>query len=74
MPKVAPIILRVMQTGEAQRRTNNLLMMNLGKQSLPSNKPYHRPFNYPEYVKDSNPDAHVKVFKATIKMNGEIKM
>jgi hypothetical protein len=31
------------------------------------------PLNYLEYVNDSNPDAHVKVFKATIKANGETK-
>jgi hypothetical protein len=45
--------------------------MNSSKPSLPPNRPYRRPFNYLEYVKDSNPDAHVRVFKATIRSNGE---
>jgi len=31
------------------------------------------PLNYPEYVKDLNPYAHVRVFKATIKENCETK-
>jgi hypothetical protein len=35
--------------------------------------PYHRPFNYPEYVKDSNSNAYVRVFKVAIKANGETK-
>ncbi len=48
-----------------------LLMMNLGRPPLPPNMPYHWPFNYPKYVKDSNPNVHVKVFKATIKTNSE---
>jgi hypothetical protein len=47
--------------------------MNPSKPPLPPNKPYHRPLNYPKYVKNSNPDAHVKFFKATIKANGEIE-
>jgi len=46
-------------------------MMNTSKPPLPSNKPYRRPLNYHKYVKDYDPDAHVKVFKATIKSNGE---
>jgi hypothetical protein len=29
--------------------------------------------NYLEYVKDSNPNAHVTVFKAAIRENGEIE-
>jgi hypothetical protein len=45
--------------------------MNSSKPPLPPNRPYRRPFNYLEYVKDSNPDAHVRVFKATIRSNGE---
>jgi hypothetical protein len=48
-----------------------LLMMNLGKPPLPRNKPYRRPFNYSEYVKNSNPDPHVRIFKTTSKTNGE---
>jgi len=73
IPKEQPIIPHVMQTSEAQRRTNNLLMMNLGKPPLPSNKPYHRPLNYHEYVKDSNPYVHVRVLKVAIRVNGETK-
>jgi hypothetical protein len=38
----------------------------------PTNKlPYHK-LQYPTYVKDTNPNAHIKVFKKTIKVNGEI--
>jgi hypothetical protein len=48
-------------------------MMNLSRPPSPPNKPYHRPFNYPKYVKDSNPDVHVKVFKVAIRTNGKIK-
>jgi hypothetical protein len=44
-------------------------MVNLGRPSLPSNKPYRRPFNFHEYVKDFGPNVHVKVFKAAIKAN-----
>jgi hypothetical protein len=44
----------------------------LGRPPLPPNKPYCRPFNYPKYVKDSNPNTHVKVFKVVIKANNEI--
>jgi hypothetical protein len=36
-------------------------MMNISKPPSPLNMPYHHPLNYPEYVKDSNPNAHVKV-------------
>jgi hypothetical protein len=50
-----------------------LPMMNLGRPPLPPNKPYHRPFNYPKYVKDSNPNVHVRVFKVAIRANGETK-
>jgi hypothetical protein len=48
-----------------------LPMVNLGTPPLPPNRPYHWPFNYLEYVKDSNLDAHVKVFKVAIKANNE---
>jgi hypothetical protein len=34
-------------------------------------RPCRRPLKYHEYKKDSNMDVHVKVFKATIKTNGE---
>ncbi len=47
-------------------------MMNLSGPPSP-NKPYHRPFNYPRYVKDSDPDVHVKVLKVAIRTNGKIK-
>jgi hypothetical protein len=47
-----------------------LSMVHPSQPPLPPNRPYHRPLNYPKYVKDSN--AHVKVFKATIKANSEI--
>jgi hypothetical protein len=50
-----------------------LPMMNLGRPRLPPNKPYHWSLNYPEYVKDCNLDPHVRVFKTTIKTNGETK-
>ncbi len=39
---------------------------------LPPNRPYRWPFNYHEYVKDFNPNAHVKVFKSAIRANTEI--
>jgi len=38
---------------------------------LPPNKPYCRPPNYLEYVKDFDPNAQIKVFKVAIKTNGE---
>jgi len=48
-------------------------MVNPSKPPLPPNKPYHQPFNYPEYEKDFELDAHVKKFKAAIKINGDIE-
>ncbi len=39
---------------------------------LPPNKPYGQPFNYLKYVKDFDLNAHVKIFKATIRANSEI--
>ncbi len=48
-------------------------MMDPNRPPLPPNKPYHRPLNYLEYMKNSNQDVHVRVFKATIKINGERK-
>jgi hypothetical protein len=47
-------------------------MMNLNRPPLPPNMPFHQPFNYLEYVKDFDLDAHVKVFKVAIIANGEI--
>jgi hypothetical protein len=46
-------------------------MVNPSRPPLPPNRPYCRPYNYPEYVTDSNPDAHVRVFKAPIRANNE---
>ncbi len=44
-----------------------LPMMNSGIPPLPPNMPYRQPLNYHEYVKDFDPNAHVKVFKVAIK-------
>ncbi len=41
-------------------------MVNLGRPPLLLNKPYRWPFNYLEYVKDSDPYAHIKEFKVAI--------
>jgi hypothetical protein len=46
-------------------------MVNLGRPPLPPNRPYHWPLNYPKYVKGSDLDVHVKVFKVTIRANSE---
>jgi hypothetical protein len=46
-------------------------MMDPCRPPLPPNRPYRWPLNYPKYVKDSNLDAHDKVFKATVRTNGE---
>jgi hypothetical protein len=48
-----------------------LPMVNPSRPPLPSNRPYCWPFNYLEYVKDSNPNAHVRVFKVVIITNGQ---
>ncbi len=45
--------------------------MNPSRPPLPPNRPSHRQLNYPKYVKDVDPNAHVKVFKVVIKANGE---
>jgi hypothetical protein len=39
-----------------------LPMVNSSKPPLPPNKPYCQPLNYHEYVKDFDPNAHIKVF------------
>jgi hypothetical protein len=44
-------------------------MVNPSRPPLPPNRPYHRPLNCLEYVKDFDPNAHVK---AVIKTNNEI--
>jgi hypothetical protein len=49
-----------------------LPMVHPSRPPLPPSKPYHRPFNYLEYVKDFDPNAQVKVFKVAIRTNNEI--
>ncbi len=46
-------------------------MVNPSNPPLTPNKPYHRPLNYPKYVKDSDPNALVRMFKVAIKTNSE---
>jgi len=46
-------------------------MMHPSRPPLPLNRPYCRPLNYLEYVKNSDPNAHVRVFKPTIRVNNE---
>jgi hypothetical protein len=46
-------------------------MVHLGRPPLPPNRPYRQPLNYPKYVKDSNPNAHVRIFQTVIKTNSE---
>jgi hypothetical protein len=50
-----------------------LRMMDPGRPPLPPNIPYHRPLNYPKYVKDFDPNALVIIFKVAIRVNGEIE-
>ncbi len=38
----------------------------------PTTKLPSRKLQYPTYVKDTDPDAHIKVFKKVIKANGEV--
>ncbi len=38
----------------------------------PSTKLPYKKLEYPTYVKDIDPDVHIKVFKKAIKSNGEI--
>jgi hypothetical protein len=47
-------------------------MVHPSKPPLPPSITYHQPFNYHEYVKDFDVDAHVKVLKAAIIANCEI--
>ncbi len=49
-----------------------LPMVNPSRPPLPPNRPYRRLFNYPKYVKDSNLNVHVKVFRTPITTNSEI--
>jgi hypothetical protein len=46
------------------------LMVNIGIRGSVA-KPYQSTLKYPNYKKDANLDAHVKVFQAAIKANGE---
>jgi hypothetical protein len=46
-----------------------LPMMNPSRSPLPPKRPYRRPLNYLEYVKDVDPNAHVRVFKVAIRTN-----
>jgi hypothetical protein len=48
-----------------------LPMVNLGRPPLPPNRPYCQPLNYPKYVKDFDPNVHVKFFKVIIRANGD---
>ncbi len=48
-----------------------LPMINIGKPPFPPNRPCCRLLNYPEYVKDSNPNVHFKVFKVAIRAKSE---
>jgi hypothetical protein len=45
--------------------------MNPSKPTLLPNKPYCRPFNYLEYVKDFDPNAQIRNLKIAIRANGE---
>ncbi len=40
-------------------------------QSKPISKLPYQKFQYPTYVKDTDLDAHIKVFKKAIRANGE---
>jgi hypothetical protein len=40
-------------------------------QFQPTSKLPYQKLQYPTYVKDIDPDAHIKVFQKTIKVNGE---
>jgi hypothetical protein len=46
-------------------------MVNPSRPPLPPNIAYCLPFNYHEYVKDSDLDTHIRVFKCAIKTNNE---
>jgi hypothetical protein len=47
-------------------------MVHPGRPPLSPSKPYCRPLNYPEYVKEFNPNTHVRVFKVAIRANSEM--
>jgi hypothetical protein len=44
-----------------------LQTMNRSRPPLPPNRPYRWPLNYPKYVKDSDLNVHVRMFKAMIR-------
>jgi len=46
--------------------------VHLGKPPLPPSRSYHWPLKYLEYVKYSDPDVHVRVFKVSIRINSEM--
>jgi len=48
-------------------------MVNPSRPPLPPNRPYRQPLNYPDYVKDFDLDAYVRLFKVDIRANGETK-
>ncbi len=48
-----------------------LPMVHPSRPPLPPNRPYHQPFNYPKYVKDFDPNVHVRVCKVAIRVNSE---
>ncbi len=48
-----------------------LPMVHPSRPPLPPNRPYCWPLDYPEYVKDFDPNAHVSVCKVAIKINSE---
>ncbi len=50
---------------------SGLPIVNPCKPPLPPNRPYRWPLNYLEYVKDSSPNAHVRVSKVAIRINSE---
>jgi len=50
-----------------------LPVVNQGIPPLPPNKPYCQPLKYTKYVKDFDPNVHVRVFKIVISVNGETK-
>jgi hypothetical protein len=46
-------------------------MVHLNKPPFPPSRPHHRPLNYPKYVKDSDLNVHVRIFKVAIRANNE---
>jgi hypothetical protein len=46
-------------------------MVNPCRPPLPPNRPFCRPLNYHEYVKDCDLDAHARMFEVVFKVNSE---